>query len=80
MANDYWLSDEQWLSIEPLIPTRCRSVKSGRNREVISRICTCSTSAVADGTVQRYTVRPRRSIIASIAGPRRASGRACCND
>jgi transposase len=36
MANDYWLSDEQWVAIEPLIPVNRRGVKLGRNREVIS--------------------------------------------
>jgi transposase len=38
MANEYWLNDEQWLAIEPLIPFRRRGVKPGRNREVISGI------------------------------------------
>jgi transposase len=34
MANEYWLNDEQWVAIEPLIPTKRRGVKPGRNREV----------------------------------------------
>ena len=38
MANEYWLTDEQWSAIEPLIPTRRRGVKPGRNREAISGI------------------------------------------
>src|SRR6202051_1412801 len=36
MANEYWLSDQQWVAIEPLIPMNRRGVKPGRNREVIS--------------------------------------------
>jgi transposase len=38
MANEYWLSDEQWVAIETLIPTKRRGVKPARNREVISGI------------------------------------------
>ena len=38
MANEYWLSDEHWRAIEPLIPTRRRGVRPSRNREVISGI------------------------------------------
>ena len=38
MANEYWLSDQQWVAIEPLIPMNRRGVKPGRNREVISGI------------------------------------------
>jgi transposase len=38
MANEYWLNDEQWAVIEPLIPTGRRGVKPSRNREVISGI------------------------------------------
>ena len=38
MANEYWLSDQQWVAIQPLIPLKRRGVKPGRNREVISGI------------------------------------------
>jgi transposase len=38
MANEYWLRDQQWVAIEPLIPMNRRGVKPGRNREVISGI------------------------------------------
>ena len=38
MANEYWLNDEQWQATEPLMPTRRRGVKPGRNRHVISGI------------------------------------------
>ena len=38
MASEYWLSDQQWVAIEPLIPMNRRGVKPGRNREVISGI------------------------------------------
>ena len=38
MANEYWLSDQQWVAIEPLIPLNRRGVKPGRNRQVISGI------------------------------------------
>ena len=38
MANEYWLSDQQWVAIEPLIPMNRRGVKPARNREVISGI------------------------------------------
>jgi transposase len=35
MGNEYWLDDEQWAAIEPLISTRPRGGRPGRNREVI---------------------------------------------
>jgi transposase len=38
MANEFWLSDEQWRSIAPLIPMHRRGVKPGRNRDVISGV------------------------------------------
>ena len=38
MANEYWLGDQQWMAIEPLIPMNRRGVKPGRNREVIRGI------------------------------------------
>ncbi len=38
MANEYWLNDEAWAVIEPLIPMKRRGVKPGNNREVISGI------------------------------------------
>ncbi len=38
MPNLFWLSDEQWASLEPLIPMHRRGVKPKRNREVISGI------------------------------------------
>jgi transposase len=38
VANEYWLSDQQWAAIGPLIPLNRRGVKPGRNREVISGI------------------------------------------
>lgn len=38
MAHEYWLSDEAWAAIEPLIPLHRRGVKPGNNRQVISGI------------------------------------------
>ena len=38
MSNEYWLSDQQWVAIEPLIPLKRRGVKPGRNRQVISGV------------------------------------------
>jgi transposase len=38
MANEYWLNDDQWLAIEPLLPMRRRGVKPRENRRVISGI------------------------------------------
>ena len=38
MANEYWLSDQQWVAIESLIPLKRRGVKPGRNRQVISGV------------------------------------------
>src|ERR1700733_15240432 len=38
VANEYWLSDQQWVAIEPLIPLKRRGVKPGRNRQVISGV------------------------------------------
>ena len=38
MANEYWLDDDAWAAIEPLIPMHRRGVKPGNNRQVISGI------------------------------------------
>ena len=38
MANEFWLDDDQWAAIEPLIPFGRRGVRPQRNREVISGI------------------------------------------
>ena len=38
MANEFWLTDEQWAEIEPHLPKNRRGVKPRRNREVISGI------------------------------------------
>ena len=38
MANEFWLSDRQWATLEPLIPLHRRGVKPKRNREIISGI------------------------------------------
>ena len=38
MSNLFWLDDESWLAIEPLIPIHRPGVKPGRNRKVISGI------------------------------------------
>lgn len=38
MANEYWLTDEEWAAIEPLIPMNRRGVKPQNNRRVISGI------------------------------------------
>ena len=38
MANEFWLSDEQWAVLEPLIPQHRRGVKPRNNRRVISGI------------------------------------------
>lgn len=38
MANEYWLGDEAWARIEPLIPMDRRGVKPANNRRVISGI------------------------------------------
>jgi transposase len=38
MSKLFWLDDESWLAIEPLIPMNRPGVKPGRNRQVISGI------------------------------------------
>lgn len=38
MANEYWLSDEAWAKIEPLLPSGRRGVPPRNNRRVISGI------------------------------------------
>jgi len=38
VANEFWLTDEQWAAIEPHLPRNRRGVKPRRNREVISGI------------------------------------------
>jgi transposase len=34
MANEFWLSAQQWAVLEPLIPMNRRGVKPRRNRAV----------------------------------------------
>ena len=57
----YWLSDEQWARIEPLLPTDVRGKK--RVPAAVGAICRLSM------------VRIRQSIIALFAGRGAASGR-----
>lgn len=38
MANEFWLSEESWAVIEPLIPMNRRGVKPSNNYKVISGI------------------------------------------
>ena len=38
MANEFWLDDDQWAAIEPLLPLGRCGVQPQRNREVISGI------------------------------------------
>ena len=38
MSNEYWLNDEDWAVIEPLIPMNRHGVKPGNNRTVISGV------------------------------------------
>jgi hypothetical protein len=38
VANEFWLSNQQWAVLEPLIPLNRRGVKPKRNREIISGI------------------------------------------
>ena len=38
MSNLFWLDDDNWNAIEPLIPMNRPGVKPGRNRQVISGI------------------------------------------
>ncbi len=38
MANEFWLSDDEWAAIEPLIPMHRRGVKPRDSRRVISGI------------------------------------------
>lgn len=38
MANAFWLNDEPWAALAPLIPLHRRGVKPGNNRRVISGI------------------------------------------
>jgi transposase len=38
MSHLFWLDDESWRAIEPLIPMNRPGVKPGRNRQVISGI------------------------------------------
>jgi transposase len=38
MANEFWLSDDEWAAIEPLIPMHRRGVKPRNSRRIISGI------------------------------------------
>jgi len=66
-ANLFWLNDEQWAKIEPLIPMNRPGPKPQNNRRILSGIIHV-LKTVAGRTVRRNTAHIRRCTIASIAG------------
>ena len=80
--NLFWLSDEQWQRIAPLLPTDVRGKERVDDRRVISGIlhvlksgcrwCDCPPDYGPPTTIYN-----RLSTIASYAGPSAAYGRDC---
>jgi hypothetical protein len=69
MANEFWLSDEQWLAIEPCMPTNQPGARRVDDRRVISGIIHVLKSEAAAGvTAHRSMGHTRRFIIAGTGG------------
>ena len=75
----YELSEAQWLRIAPLLPGKAsdpgRTV--GDNRLFVNGFCGCCGRVRTGATCRSAMASGRRSIAASAAGPRPASGNRC---
>jgi hypothetical protein len=75
--NLFWLNDEQWSRIEPLLPTDVRGVERQDDRRVISGIVMCSRLAAGGAIARPNMVLRPRFIIALCVGPSAGFGRTC---
>ena len=79
-SNLFWLSDEQWVRIEPYLPTDVRGKERVDDRRVISGIVHvlksgCRWKDCPERIALRSTARPRRSTIALRDGQSAAFGK-----
>lgn len=75
MLSEFWLSEEQFGRLQPLLPDKVRGVARADDRRVISGIMHVLKSGGA-GSMRRPAMgQGRRSTTASYAGPLRVSGR-----
>jgi len=71
----YALSDSEWGTIQPILPTKSRGVPRVDGRRVLNGIFWVLRSGVRHGVICRTATVPiRPATIASTAGARRASG------
>ena len=73
-ANLFWLNDEQWEKIKPLIPMNRPGPKPQNNRRILSGIIHVIKTGCLGRTVRRSTAQVRRFTIVSIAGASAESG------
>jgi hypothetical protein len=52
MVEVFWLSDAQWVMIEPSVPTNQPGPEREDDRHVISGFCMCSPPAAAGAMVR----------------------------
>ena len=60
MSGNFWLSEEQFNKIKPLLPNKPRGVPRVDDRRVISGIIFCLNAAIAGRMCPPNTARPRR--------------------
>ena len=78
MSGDlFWLSDEQFAKVEPLLPSDTRGKVRVDDRRVISGIIHVLKSAAAGSTRRSTTAPGRPSTTALCDGRTRACGFAC---
>lgn len=72
MSSNYWLSEEQFHKIRPLLPNKPRGVARVDDRRVLSGIIFAFSAAIAGRMSRLNTARPRRSATGTSGGPKRA--------
>ena len=77
MANEFWLSDRQWVAIEPLLPRNQPGARRVDDRRVISGIVHVLKVGCRWEDCLRSTGRRRRSTISSTDGLDMGFGSAC---
>ncbi|MDX0679888.1 transposase [Sinorhizobium medicae] len=77
MGSQFWLSDQQWSVIEPLLPKNRPGARRVDDRHVISALCMCCASAAVGRIARPSMARRPPFTIASIGGPAAACGRSC---
>ena len=76
-SNLFWLSDEQWGSIQPLLPMDVRGKARVDDRRVISGIVFVIKSGCRWWIVRRNMAQRRRSTIGLFAGRNAECGSDC---